>query len=180
LNNKDNLSLFLELFDPSKEVIKVAGGDLEIRIDLISFILTGNQKINNDALSQRIPTIEFDKVSSEIKAEIINAAWKNNEDDMELIFDDKMSKDISIALEPFKDYVKEKDLDSAGCRVSLTVVQGLFSTAQLKYLETRGEEKFELDVDEIKELVAKSFKQEIAQEEGGGGGNATTTAVSCI
>jgi hypothetical protein len=160
LNEPINLSFLLQLFDPKKQTIKVAGGDLEIRVDLISFILTGNQRIEDKALLDRIPTIVFDKISIPIKAEIIESAWKQNEEHMRLTFSDEMSADISRELAPFKEFVIEKDIESAGCRVCLNVVQGLFNKAQLKYRHTRVREEFKLDVDEIREFIATSFNQE--------------------
>ena len=59
--------------------MQVAGGAISIRIDLASFILTGNQEIGNPALRDRIPTIRFERVPAYVKIKIIERAWRQYE-----------------------------------------------------------------------------------------------------
>jgi hypothetical protein len=168
LNDESNLSFLLNLFDPNRQEIDVAGGTLKIRINLVSFILTGNEKIKNSALIDRIPTIEFDKISPSIKEDIIKASWQANEENMMQIFPVFMCKEISEALELHKDFVIKEDLGNAGCRVSKKVVQELFSSAQVKHRRyTVGggpTKRFKLDVEDTRASITSSFKQTIARE----------------
>ncbi|KAL3894829.1 MAG: hypothetical protein SGCHY_005048 [Lobulomycetales sp.] len=161
LNDRHQLQLLLKLFDPNRKTISVGGGLFDVRIDKVSFILTGNVAISAPALRDRLPTVEFDRAPEIAKAKNFERVWKASVRRMERVFGEEEAKKIADAVEPFREVVIAADKENVGCRSAERVIKAVFSHAQLAFAQSLGSEiaDFGLDEDKIRKIIKKESKE---------------------
>ncbi|KAL3898425.1 MAG: hypothetical protein SGCHY_002746 [Lobulomycetales sp.] len=123
LNDPRQLQMLLKLFDPNRKTISVAGGLLDVRIDKVSFILTGNVAISEPALRDRLPTVEFDRAPEIAKAKNFERVWDASVSRMEPVFGQEAAKKIADAAKPFREIVIAADKEKLGCRSAERVIK---------------------------------------------------------